>query len=135
MIALIAHDLLKFMEEENHYRKARENLKSDVEKIRQSRKNSAVRTEISATSSKPRARSSVSAFRNTYSRASNVNSRASNVNYNNQNANANATVVTSSSSRPVAYKLHEKVFPPTKTSTANTNYLIDKLIIQVYGQK
>ena len=43
VIALIAHDLLKFMEEENHYRKARENLKSDVEKIRKSRHSSAVR--------------------------------------------------------------------------------------------
>lgn len=158
VIALIAHDLLKFIEEENHYRVARENLKSDVLKIRQSRtrQSSAVRTHDTSerdrssskvntnnyyytntsnnnanvsSASKPRARSSVSAFRNVSSNS--VKPQY----YHSQNQNSNSVF----NSKPVANTYHKpssaKPAPPAAHTIKNANELIDKLIYEVYAGK
>lgn len=76
VIALIAHDLLKFIEEENHYRVARENLKSDVLKIRQSRtrQSSAVRSNNATSERDNRSSSKVNA--NNYYYTNNSSSNA-----------------------------------------------------------
>ena len=170
VIALIAHDLLKFMEEENHYRLARESLKSDVEKIRKSRKSSVSRGTSSTRNSsnyagtystatnntattlantntnamtmqaKPRARSSVSAFRNVYARtpsSKNLNGAAytGNSNYSNQSGYLNDTFY---NSKPAVNNYHSGKMShsrpaPPPAQAVNTNELIDKLLLQVYG--
>jgi len=115
VIALIAHDLLKFMEEENHYRKARENLKSDVEKIRRSRHSSAVRHKNvnsggSSGSSKP-----------TITMNSNVSNSSGVTYYTNINSNKLSNNVVSSSASSTSKPRARSSVPAFRNSYSNAS--------------